>query len=339
MRWCTRFILVLFAAGSVGRAAESGDALDALNTGFLAHVRGLASAPAGAAAAVAEAWESYRTSAPESFVPDALALLYEDYRAGLAAYDEQRYDEAARLLSPLQQHEDPYLAANARYFAARARVAQGLLEEAEAELDAAGAVPELAPYTPYTAHLAFLRAYCQAGNLRFDAALETLKQLQARFPQAAEPVQVGMRQLQLELERRERGTLDEVATVMEYSAARLNASDTTPRLRSRQDEIITLLDRLIEETEQQEQQQSSSAQRRSAVPQMPRQGAEQSVLPESGQGQIGELHRAPQADPGEMWGQLPPAEREKLLDALRERFPSRYRQLVEQYYRSLAEEE
>ena len=39
-----------------------------------------------------------------------------------------------------------------------------------------------------------------------------------------------------------------------------------------------------------------------------------------------------------MWGQLPPAQRERILDSLRDRFPSRYRQLVEQYYRSLAEE-
>ena len=31
-------------------------------------------------------------------------------------------------------------------------------------------------------------------------------------------------------------------------------------------------------------------------------------------------------------------ERERILQSIKERFPSRYRQLVEQYYRSLAEQ-
>jgi hypothetical protein len=33
---------------------------------------------------------------------------------------------------------------------------------------------------------------------------------------------------------------------------------------------------------------------------------------------------------------MPPADRERILQALRESFPNRYRQLVEQYYEQLA---
>ncbi len=33
---------------------------------------------------------------------------------------------------------------------------------------------------------------------------------------------------------------------------------------------------------------------------------------------------------------MPPAERERILQALRDSFPSRYRKLVEQYYEELA---
>ena len=151
---------------------------------------------------------------------------------------------------------------------------------------------------------------------------------------------MGARQLLLEIERRERGTLEEVATVMGYSAARLRVADASPRVRTSQDEVIALLDKLIQDTEQQEkeQRQRSSGRRAAGTPQnRPRAGAEQSALPDAGAGQIGEQHAAPRADPGEMWGRLPPAEREKILQSLRDRFPSRYRQLVEQYYRSLAE--
>ena len=37
-----------------------------------------------------------------------------------------------------------------------------------------------------------------------------------------------------------------------------------------------------------------------------------------------------------LFSRLTPAERERILQALRERFPARYRQLVEQYYEQLA---
>jgi hypothetical protein len=42
--------------------------------------------------------------------------------------------------------------------------------------------------------------------------------------------------------------------------------------------------------------------------------------------------------PGEAWGSMPDAEREKILQVLRDSFPGRYRALVEQYYKTLAEQ-
>jgi hypothetical protein len=177
-----------------------------------------------------------------------------------------------------------------------------------------------------------MRAYCEASNLRFAEALQTLQSLEAEVPDAPEPVQAGARQLRLEIERRERGTLDEVAMLMSYSAARLTVADATQRVRSRQDEAV------VEEAQEREKSHDGAGQRRAAKDKLPGAPRERSEAPESGAAPIGELHRAPAADPSQMWGQLPPAQRERILDSLRDRFPSRYRQLVEQYYRSLAEE-
>ena len=53
----------------------------------------------------------------------------------------------------------------------------------------------------------------------------------------------------------------------------------------------------------------------------------------TGKTQLGDL---PQANPGDAWGAMPPAEREQILQALRDNFPRRYRKLVEQYYEELA---
>ena len=129
---------------------------------------------------------------PESFVPEALSLLYPTYRDALMAYDEHRYSEARRLLEPLRAHSDPYLAANAGYFHARALIEQGWLEEAEHDLqELTESGRELADYTPYAAHFRFIQAYCEASNLRFEQAARTLHGLQENFPDAPEPVQVG----------------------------------------------------------------------------------------------------------------------------------------------------
>jgi hypothetical protein len=156
---------------------------------------------------------------------------------------------------------------------------------------------------------------------------------------------VGAKQLALEIDRREQGTLGEVATYMEYAADRLQVADAGAGVRTRQQQAIDLLDRLIREAEDSERQQGGGSARSGGAPGQgdprnqgsPRDGKDRSEV-SPGQGEIGALHGAPKADPGEMWGKLPPAERERILQSLRDRFPSRYRQLVEQYYRSLAEE-
>ncbi|MFH1745626.1 MAG: hypothetical protein ABIG44_01145 [Planctomycetota bacterium] len=307
---------------------------------FHAHIRTLGPEQAARVEQVLNEWSAAQRETPESLVPAILAELYPEYGLALAAFDAGDYAEARRRFAPLREHLDPYLAANTHYFHVRAQMELHQFEEAEAELSGLmEQYEELAKYTPYARHVWYLRACCQYANLHISEAADTLRVMRERFPKLPESVSVGMRQLQLELERRERGTLEEVARVMNYTAARLEAADDTPRVRQRQEQVVAMLDKLIEQAQQREQRQQSSNQGRSgAAPRQPRSGAQDSVLPAEGSAQIGEQHAAPPADPGEMWGRLPPLEREKILNSLRERFPTRYRQLVEQYYRSLAEE-
>lgn len=324
-------------------AVESGR-VERLNQAFLRHVRTLGGNHAIAVTAILEGWESiYRNRLAESFVPDALAVLYPTYHEALRAFDADRPAEVVRLLEPLRDHDDRFLAANAGYFHVRALVALGRYEQAEATLATIDTrADEYATHTPYAPHLWFIRGFCQARNLRFEPARRTLEALRVRFGDAPEAVRLGAAQLLLEIERRERGTLDEVATVMDYVADRLKVTDGTERVQERQREIIALLDRLIEQQQQREQQCTGGGQARGKKPGAPQrvQGdAKRESDAPGGSGRIGDLHAAPQADPGEMWGKLPPAERERILQSIREKFPSRYRQLVEQYYRALGGEE
>lgn len=333
---------ICLAGGARNASADDEDTrLDNLRQRFLAHVQAFGPDQALNAGLIAQNLQAQRDIPLTTAVPDALSLLYPDFRAALRHFDAGRHAAAASAFAPLLAHDDPYVAASALYFHTRAALAQGRFEDVETALaDVPARIDEFATATPFLEHLLFLRAAAQTGNLRTAEAEQTLTLLHDRVPDAAELVRISAEQLSLEISRRERGTLGEVAELMDFSAGRLALADPSERLQEEQEHIIALLDKLIEENEQQEQQQqqqsgqggSSRAQRQ------PRRGADESRLPEAGGGEFGPLHEAPEADPGEMWGRMPPAERQKILQSLRERFPSRYRQLVEQYYRSLAEE-
>lgn len=55
-----------------------------------------------------------------------------------------------------------------------------------------------------------------------------------------------------------------------------------------------------------------------------------------GPGGIGDLHDPRRA--GRKWGELPPRERDRITQSLTEGFPAHYQQVLERYYRRLAEE-
>lgn len=322
--------------------AAGSDRINELNRAFLAHVRGAPGVPPQKIEQLARSLETtYAGENADGFVPDGLALLHDDFRAAVAAFDAEDYVGAARLLEPLTRHSDAYVSANALYFAARSLVERGLYEEAEALLGGALG-PDAAPQklTPYAPHVWFLRGFAESADLRFDEATRSLKRVVEQFPDAPESVLGGARQLLLELERRDVGTLGEVSKLMGYAARRLEVSDAAERVRGRQDDAIALLDKLIKEAEEKEKSQCSggSAPGRKRATRTPRAPAQQSKLPTGAGGEEGNLHESPPVQPGEVWGKLPPTERERILQSLRDRFPSRYRELVEQYYRSLADE-
>jgi hypothetical protein len=126
---------------------------------------------------------------------------------------------------------------------------------------------------------------------------------------------------------------------MTFAGRRLTHRDTSEVVQIRQARVIEILDKLIEEAEEQESQNSSSSSSDSQggqprSQQTPSNPMQESMLPE-GEAEDGALRDARRANPGEMWGSMPAAQRERILQALRDSFPQRYRQLVEQYYEQL----
>jgi len=159
------------------------------------------------------------------------------------------------------------------------------------------------------------------------AALELLTTGVRDVPRRYEAVATLMRE---DLRDLKDESLDHIARRMEDIRRRLDLGHAGPKVRSVEDGVIASLDKLIEQIEQQQQQQSSAG---AATP--TGQPAEDSrILGGSGPGDVADKRLGP---PGG-WGDLPPKQREETLQSIGRQFPAHYRDVIEQYFRKLADQ-
>ena len=116
---------------------------------------------------------------------------------------------------------------------------------------------------------------------------------------------------------------------MQVAGGRLSKLLTDKPTRQKQHDAVDKLDALIRLLEQRRQQGGGQV---NANPDKP---AEDSII-RVGPGGSGPLHDANRNGRG--WGQLPAHKREQILQSMNEGFPPHYQQLLERYYRRLAEE-
>ncbi|MBN1491871.1 MAG: hypothetical protein JXA69_18310 [Phycisphaerae bacterium] len=295
-----------------------------------------------------EAWARRRDEAdPSGFLAEALALVSPEYRKALEAIDTGRYEDAERLLGPLVAADSRYVGVHAASMLARALVEQDKTDAALALLEAWYLRErEVKQYSFEAPEMALLRAHCLVQSLKQARAAAILQRFEQEYPDASERLRLTAKQILQELQQRRAGGLGDVADLMGYAGRQLNAGLFDRPVTEAQTRAIELLDALIEATEAQEQQaaaqqsvpdgqQQDSSNRAAEAPSKP---AEQSTLPQ-GARDGGPLRPSPVARPGEAWGAMPARQREQILQSLRENYPSRYRDLVEQYYRQLGREE
>ena len=312
---------------------------------FVQHVQAAPNIPDSARKAVADAWIKHRPDEhPEDFLTAAMSMVNEPFRQGLQAMEQENYAAAEAAFRPLAAGSDPWIGLHAKAALARALIEQDRLEAAQRLLaDLQQRRADLADKSFLEAEVDLLVGYCHLANLEYDQARLALERFERGHPDAPEKYRLPAGQMLVELKARRPGSLGEVSDLMVYAGRRLNRGLADPPVRGAQQRAIELLSQLIKEAEQREKQASaagsgSSSGRGGIAPGgTPRTPAQQSMLP-AGPGQKGELNRSPAARPGEMWGQMRPEDRQRILQSLRESFPSRYRQLVEQYYRQLAKE-
>jgi hypothetical protein len=122
----------------------------------------------------------------------------------------------------------------------------------------------------------------------------------------------------------------DIAADMTVVVRDLNQLSTGKPTQETQKEIVSKLDELIAQLEKE-----CAACKAGAKSRNPKKPLTDSIV-KNGPGGQGDLH-APRNN-GKKFGELPPHQRDKILQSQTEGFPSHYQQILERYYKRLAEE-
>lgn len=323
--------------GSITQAQQPADR-------FIASFNKSTSLPKQAADLMRQTWANCQDCDGEEFLTQGLALLSDRYRAGLDAYDDDRLEDCIGMMAELRQDENPFLAVNAAAYEIKALIAQEKLSLASTRIEqllspADQGERRLSTYSYFAPEMLFLRGFTLLSDLKHQEADASFRIFLEQYPLASQRLVLAAQQMLVEIGNYQPGAIAEVVDLMKFAGRRLSHGDPGETVRTRQIRIIEILDKLIEEAEEEEQSGGGSSSggggKGSKGGNSPSSPMQDSMLP-GGQGKDGELSDRRKANPAEAWGAMPPAQRQRVLQAIKDHFPSRYRQLVEQYYEELA---
>ncbi len=341
-------LVVCISSASQAVAVET---TDQILDRFVAELDGRKSLPAEARKQVADLVKSLRAD-PEGkslAVTEALRAITPAYQQALTDLGDENLAAALPALAKLAGSDDPWLAADASYFLARGYLIGDRFEDAMPLLDQLRT--KLADRSTHQGESLFLQGVAQIQLLKHKEALDSLAKFLKDFPDAPERMRVAaFRQIE-QLKLVEEGTLSDVQLRMDYSRRKLGLEDTGKDTRDQQDKIISMLAKLIKAAEEKEAQGKGSSKKPGEKKPGQGEGGEgESQAEGQGQGQGGtqgggskgtdseavkRLHRGGPQSP---WSQLRDKERDPVYSAIKEKFPGRYQQLIEQYYKSFQDE-
>jgi hypothetical protein len=167
--------------------------------------------------------------------------------------------------------------------------------------------------------------------LEKEAADGAIDRLLARADESPRRYAAVARLMQADFKDLKPDSLDHIARRMDDVRRRLDLGRAGPKVRKVEDGVIESLDKLIKKLEDQKQQAAAS----NAGSFQPSKPAEESRLMQGkGRGEV--TKRDIGLESG--WGDLPPKQREEAMQQIGREFPSHYRDVIEQYFRKLANE-
>lgn len=187
--------------------------------------------------------------------------------------------------------------------------------------------------------LLFYRAVCEHHLLEKEACAASLQSLLARENELPQRY-VSLASLMLgDINSVKDDSLDEISRMMRDVQRRLELGRLGSKVRGEEDKIVDKLGKMIEDIEKQiQQQQQNQNQNQKQGGQNQQQPGQMRPANESGIGGETGPGDVDNKDVGDRsgWGNLPPAKRREALQRLSEQLPSHYRNVIEGYFRKLA---
>jgi tetratricopeptide (TPR) repeat protein len=338
-----------FAADSKPVApVEKPVATDKVLDGFLAAVKENKEFKAEQVQKATEIFSALRADADGKpiAITEALRELYPDFKDALTTLGEENIQDAITKLGKLRDAKDPFLAADAAYFLARALLLDERFEDALPLLE--DATGKYADKTARGGESLFLRGVAFGQLIQRKEAMDCLKKFLDQYPDAPERMRVGaFRQLEA-LKLYEDGTLTDVQFRMEFSRRKLSLQDSGDATKEQQKKIIDILAKLIKEAEEKECNcKGGGKPKPGSKPGKGSEGESQAKGEGQQQGKSGggskgidsdtvkRLHRGGPTSP---WSHLRDKDRDPVFNAIKEKYPARYQQLIEQYYKSFSDD-
>ena len=273
----------------------------------------------------------------DAAITEGLALMYPEFTRALELVGNDETVKAIEAFEKLSKHEDPFLAAEAKYFVARAHVYDENYEEALPVLQEFE--KSFAADSVQNGNALYLKGIALANTLKNKEAIAALTRFMNDYPNASERMRVGAwRQLQM-VSAIKKDSLGDIFQRMEFSRRRLTLERTDQQTKIEQDNIVKMLNTMIKKAEDQEKKGQCNSQK-PGEQQKPSEGSgkkDGKGKSNNGQGSKnpdGFAKRTFGNGDASDWSKLRDRERDPAFNALKEKFPARYKELVEQYYKS-----
>ena len=269
-----------------------------------------------------------------------LRRIYPDFaKALMSAADDPSV--GIDQLSKLSNTEDNFLEAESLYYLSRLLIGEGRYEESLPNLEKIRI--KLKNNTLRYGEVLYYKGLCYSNMLQRTAASDSLNDFVDNFPDESPRLIGAALDIIASLERVNRGSIDDVATHMEFSRRKLDLEDVGENTQVAQGKIVEMLDELIKRAEEQE----------NPPPPNPNSSPSQgNSSGQAGNGQGNGQNNSQQGNPNAQtpprvvrrvrgaaesaWDDLRKRDRgAEALGALKSKYPARYKILVEQYYRSV----
>jgi hypothetical protein len=187
------------------------------------------------------------------------------------------------------------------------------------------------------ATLIFYQAMGHHRLLKKDECLAAVTKLLEREDELPRRYVSLARLMEADIKPLKTDSLDEIARMMEDVRRRLALARAGKTVRDEEEEIVNKLEKMIEELEKQRQEQQQKQKQQANNPRGKRPN---NPLDDS---KPAELKGPGEVDPKSLgkkdgWGNLPPKERQEVLQQIGRELPAHFRETIEEYFKRLAQD-